>query len=354
MVNEPTTTTKLQNFDTELIEYAESLGHGELHFKFDTAAGLRAIIAIHSTKRGPALGGCRCLEYGHVGDAVYDAMRLAHGMSYKAAIADLPFGGGKTVLLKPKHIPDKKAYFAAFGQFINSLNGRYITAVDSGTTVRDMDLIAAQTPYVTCTSQAADPSPFTAQGVCNGIKAAVKYRFKRDSLEDIHVLVQGLGHVGYHLVAQLSELGARISVCDINPIAVQRCADEFRVIPIATSEVYKTACDVYSPCALGATINDGSLKTLNTHIVAGAANNQLTAAAHGRILHSKGILYAPDYVINAGGLIHCYAQYAQLTAEHLEQKIAQIYETLWLIFERSASENKATSEVADAIALSRL
>jgi len=358
MVDKSSVHTMMHSFDTSLIEYAESLGHGELHFKFDAATGLRAIVAIHSTKRGPALGGCRCLEYPNVGDAVYDAMRLARAMSYKAAITDLPLGGGKTVLLKPKQIIDRKAYFRAYGNFINNLNGRYITAVDSGTTVADMDEVASQTTYATCMTQAdgnaADPSPYTAQGVCNGIKAAVKFKLKRESIEGIHVVVQGLGHVGYHLVALLSQLGAKISVCDINPTAVQRCVDEFQATPIANNDVYKTACDVYAPCALGATLNDESLNTLNTQIVAGSANNQLATSEHGRILHTKGILYAPDYVINAGGLIHAYAQYARLTDSAIQQKVDQIYETLWMIFERSEQKQTATSDVADEIALERL
>lgn len=358
MINPSHLSVIQRNFDTGLIEHAESLGHGELHCKFDAATGLRAIVAIHSTHRGPALGGCRCLEYTHVGDAIEDAMRLARGMSYKAAITNLPLGGGKAVLLKPRVILDRQAYFKSFGRFIHDLAGRYITAVDSGTSVNDMDDIATQTSFVTCNTQTdgtrADPSPFTAYGVCQGIQAAVQYKFKTNSLENIHVVVQGLGQVGYHLAAALHQLGAKLSVCDVNPIAVQRCVDEFAALPISLENVYKTACDVYAPCALGATVSDESLKTLNTHIIAGSANNQLAHADHGRVLHTKGILYAPDYVINAGGLVHAYAQYAHISDTEINQKIAQIYDTLWTIFERSQHENKATSDIADEIAAARI
>lgn len=358
MLTQTNINSMLLNFDTSLIDYAESLGHGELHFKFDAVTGLRAIISIHSTARGPALGGCRCIEYDHVGAAVYDAMRLARSMSYKAAITDLPLGGGKTVLLKPKTIQDRQAYFKSFGRFVDELAGRYITAVDSGTSVSDMDYIAAETAFVTCNAEAdgniADPAPFTAHGVCKGIQAAVKYKLNTASLENIHIIVQGLGHVGYHLAAKLHKLGAKLSVCDVNPVAVQRCVDEFQATPIGIEDVYTTACDVYAPCALGATINDESLKTFNTHIIAGSANNQLALAEHGRLLHSKGILYAPDYVINAGGLVHAYAQYAHISDNEINYKIEQIYDTLWMIFERSQYDNKATSDIADDIAASRL
>lgn len=341
-----------------MLEYAVKMGLSEIHFKADPASGLFAIVGIHSTKRGPALGGCRCIHYHNLEDAIIDAVRLAQGMTYKAAISGLPSGGGKAVLMRPYHIPDRVAYFSAFGNFLNDLGGRYITAVDSGTTTDDMDIIAQKTPYVTSTSKTdhfpGDPSPFTATGVRRGIEAAVLFKLGKSSLNGLHIAIQGVGQVGFNLAQELHERGARLTVCDINSEATARCAKEFNAHVVSPEEIFSIPCDVFAPCALGAVINDNIIKLLQTTIIAGSANNQLAETRHGKILHEHKILYAPDYVVNAGGLIHAVAQYRHTSLEEANQQTSAIYDTLLSIFERSAATNLPTSDIADAIAIEKL
>lgn len=342
-------------FDDELFRYAENLGFGDLHFKFDKATGLQAIIAIHSTKRGPALGGCRFIEYPSVADGVRDALRLARGMSYKAAMANLPLGGGKAVLLKPKQPIDREAYFTAFGRFVDELGGRYITAMDSGTEITDMDVIAQSTPYVTTiSSHNGDPAPFTALGTECGLLAAVKFKLGRDSVEGLHIAIQGVGHVGLLLAKLLHAKGARLTVCDRNDAVVQRCVTEYGATAVSPDEIYRVPCDVFAPCALGAILNDQTIPQLQTTVVAGAANNQLAEPRHGEMLLERGILYAPDYVINAGGLIHAYAEYNNISTAGIEEQISQIYATMMTIFARAQQEQKPTYVIADIIAAERL
>lgn len=342
-------------FHDELMRYAESLGFGDLHIKLDPQTDMCAIVAIHSTKRGPALGGCRLMEYDSMAEAVRDALRLARGMSYKASICNIALGGGKAVVIKPKQIKDRKAFFEAFGRFIHELGGRYITAIDSGTDMLDMDVINTQTPYVTTISKHnGNPAPFTATGVRVGIQAAVKYKLNRDTLDNIHVAIQGAGHVGYLLARELTQLGARITMCDKNPESVQRCVEELKVQKVELNEIYAVDCDVFAPCAVGGILNDQTIPQLKASIIAGSANNQLDEAHHGRVLHDRKILYAPDYLINAGGLIHAYAEYYNNSFEQAEAHILRIGDQLIEIFERAAGENKPTSEIVDAIAASRL
>lgn len=349
-------TEQLANeMDEELFDYAESRGFGDIHIKIDHKTGLRAIIAIHSTKLGPALGGCRCIPYSSNNAALIDAMRLARGMSYKAALVDLPLGGGKSVLIKPPKIDDRRAYFNAFGQFIEEMNGRYITSVDSGSTIQDMDYIAEKTSYLTTTSKSdGEPSPFTAHGVLRGIQAAVKFKLNKDSLKDVHVAIQGVGKVGYYLAKELHELGAILTVTDVHEENVQRCVQEFNATAVLPEQIFSVDCDVFAPCALGAVINDTHLNDIKSPIIAGAANNQLARAAHGKLLHEKGMLYAPDYVINAGGLIYAYGQYSTIATPELSNKVENIHNSLLKIFERSKQENKPTSEIADMMAQERL
>lgn len=342
-------------FDDALLRYAEELGFGELHFKFDVATGLRAIVAIHNTKRGPALGGCRCIEYPSTDAAVRDVLRLAFGMSYKNAMANLPLGGGKSVLIKPKHIVDRVAYFQAFGAFVNELNGRYITAMDSGTGTTDMDAIATQTPYVTNLSKHnGDPAPFTALGVFKGIQAAVKFKLDRSSLEGLHVAIQGVGHVGYNIAKNLHKAGAKLTICDRDQETAQHCAEEFGATIVSPEQIYSVSCDVFAPCALGAVLNDETIPQLQTTIVAGAANNQLAEPRHAQAMRDRGILYAPDYVINAGGVIFAYAEYKEASTKAAEDHIFHIHDTLLELFERAKRENRLTSDVADIIAAERL
>lgn len=353
MATNPTTTPPLREDD--FLDYALKHGYGDLHFKVDPASGMKAIIAIHNTKLGPSLGGCRFIEYSDTGHAIEDAMRLARGMSFKAASVNLPLGGGKAVIIKPQGYFDRQAYFHAFGKFVHELNGRYITALDSGTQLQDMDIIAEHTPYVASLSKYnGDPSPFTAKGIFIGIKAAVAYKTGSDSLKGLHVALQGLGHVGYPLARSLHEAGAQLTVADVNPAQVLAAVKEFGAFSIDTDKIHTVPCDVFSPCALGAVINDKSIQELNTSIIAGAANNQLAHHYHGQILQDSNILYAPDYIINAGGLIYAAAKYLNTAEEVVNFQIQSIGHSLSEIFKLSQLENRPTAEIADALALEKL
>ncbi|HFT1865850.1 TPA: Glu/Leu/Phe/Val dehydrogenase, partial [Pseudomonas aeruginosa] len=275
-----------------------------LHLAQDPATGLKAIIAIHSTRLGPALGGCRYLPYPNDEAAIGDAIRLAQGMSYKAALAGLEQGGGKAVIIRPPHLDNRGALFEAFGRFIESLGGRYITAVDSGTSSADMDCIAQQTRHVTSTTQAGDPSPHTALGVFAGIRASAQARLGSDDLEGLRVAVQGLGHVGYALAEQLAAVGAELLVCDLDPGRVQLAVEQLGAHPLAPEALLSTPCDILAPCGLGGVLTSQSVSQLRCAAVAGAANNQLERPEVADELEARGILYAPDYVINSGGLIY--------------------------------------------------
>lgn len=341
----------------KLFRYAELLGFGDVHVKFDKATGLKAIVAVHNLKRGPAIGGCRLVHYQNADQAIEDGLRLAYMMSYKSAISNLNHGGAKAVLIKPDMIYDRKAYFEAFGAFVHELGGRYITAMDSGTTEDDMNIIATRTPFVTCTTASGvggDPSPQTAFGVRRGIEASVKYKLGRDTLEDIHVTIQGAGHVGYYLAKELHALGARLTVCDINSNNLQRCVDEFQAATCAPDEIYDVTADIFAPCALGAILNLETIKRLRVPIVAGSANNQLAHFKYGAMMHERDILYAPDFVINAGGIIYVAANYEHADTNKALQQVGDIYHTLMDIFTRSQRENCATNAIAEAIALERL
>ncbi|CEG58209.1 Leu/Phe/Val dehydrogenase [Legionella fallonii] len=341
--------------EDDFLEYALSHGFGDLHFKVDPETGMKAIIAIHSTKLGPALGGCRFIEYSNTNAALYDAMRLARGMSFKAASVNLPLGGGKSVIIKPKGSFNRIEYMHRFGKFVNELNGRYITALDSGTVLNDMDIIFEHTPYVASLSMYnGDPSPSTAKGVLRGIQAAVAFKLGKDNLQGIHVAIQGLGHVGYLLARHLHELGATLTVADISPAAVEQAVKEFGAKTVSTDAIHKVPCDVFAPCALGAIINDISISQLQTTIIAGAANNQLAHTVHGKKLHEKGILFAADYVINAGGLIFAASKYLSTPEEKVNEQIDGIYTSLTEIFARSAKDNLPASEIADTIAKEKL
>lgn len=341
--------------EDDFLEYALSHGFGDLHFKVDPETGMKAIIAIHSTKLGPALGGCRFIEYPNTAAALNDAMRLARGMSYKAASVNLPLGGGKSVIIKPKGPFNRTGYMHKFGEFIQELNGRYITALDSGTLLSDMDIIAEHTDYVASLSKYnGDPSPSTAKGVLRGIQAAVAFKLGKDNLKGIHVAIQGLGHVGYLLAKHLRELGATLTVADISPAVVELAVKELGAKTVSTDAIHKVPCDVFAPCALGAIINDITISQLQTTIIAGAANNQLAHSFHGKKLHDKGILFAADYVINAGGLIFAAAKYLHTPEEKINDQIDGIYTSLTEIFTRSAKDNLPASEIADTLAKEKL
>lgn len=337
-----------------LFSYIQHLEYGELHFKHDPETGLKAFVAIHNTNLGPSLGGCRCIPYPSTANAIVDALRLARGMTYKNAISGLALGGGKAVIIRPEKIADEKAYFESFGQFVNDLNGRYITAKDSGTSMENLDIIASKTPFIASTTamtgENGDPSPFTARGVCRGIEAAVKFKLKRESLEGIHVAIQGVGGVGYYLALELHNRGAKLTISDINHDAVQRCVEEFNADVVDTKEIHSLECDVLTPCALGATINKKSIPLIKAPIIAGGANNQLAEASDCQSLVERGILFAPDYVINSGGVIHAAGKYLETPDEESENKISAIYDTLLTIFDRAEVEQKTTCEIADTMA----
>ncbi|MBI3773576.1 MAG: amino acid dehydrogenase [Gammaproteobacteria bacterium] len=329
-----------------LFDHAAALGFGDIHFKVDRASGLRSIIAIHNTRLGPALGGCRCVPYPSTEAALHDVMNLSRAMSYKAAMAGLPLGGGKAVIMAPPKIENRKALFEAYGRFVDELGGRFISSVDSGTGVQDMDAAARHTRYVRSTSNRGDPSPSTALGVRRGIEAAVKFKLKQDALAGIHVAIQGAGHVGYYLAKELHALGARLTMCDVNPAAVERCVSEFGVSVVSPDQIYSVAADVFAPCALGGPINDETVEQLKVKIVAGAANNILADIKHAQTLQQRDILYAPDYVINAGGLMQVWIE----DKSELRKKVLGIYDTLMKLFDRAANMNATPEKVADHMA----
>lgn len=337
----------------------ESYDYGEVHFARDAASGLRAIVAIHDTRLGPALGGCRFLHYAKDEDALVDALRLARGMTYKAALADLPHGGGKAVLMRPANPHFERAsIFRAFGRFIEDLGGHYITAEDSGTGLEDMEVVRSVTRHVTGISAAhggsGDPSPFTALGVRRGIEACVKIRLGRSSLEGIHVAVQGVGHVGYHLCRELAAAGARLSVADVDPLKAERAQREFSAAIIPLEEIFDVECDVLAPCALGSALNDHTIPRIRAAIIAGAANNQLAEPRHGDDVNARGILYAPDYAINAGGLINVAMEVTTYDAAKARARVMTIYDTIYEIAERSQSSLTPTYLVADLLVEERL
>ncbi len=340
-----------------LFRYADFLNYGQVHIKFDHKTGLKAIVALHNVKRGPAIGGCRLLHYPTTDAALEDALRLGFMMSLKSAISNLKHGGGKAVLIKPKVIKDRKAYLETFADFVNELGGSYITAIDSGTDRKDMDIIQTRTPYVTCTTASGvgvDPSPETAFGVMRGIEASVKFKLNRDTLEGIHVAIQGAGHVGYFLAKDLHERGAHITMCDVNQQALSRCVEEFNVTTCPPEAIYDIKADVFAPCALGSVLNLHTIKRLRVPIIAGSANNQLAHQHHGVLLHERGILYAPDFLINAGGLIYVAAVYDHANEVLAKKQVADIYDSAMNVFIRAEKENAATSEIAEKIAIERL
>ena len=334
-------------------------GHELVVFGHDVPTGLRAIIAIHSTVLGPAAGGCRMWPYAGTAEAVADVLRLSRGMSYKNAMAGLEFGGGKAVILAD---PRKKTpeLLEAFGRFVDSLAGRYVTAEDVGTTTADMTNVARATRFVAGLGRApgeagGDPGPKTALGVFLGIKAAVKFRLGRADLGSVTVALQGAGGVGYHLAGLLAAEGAQLRVADVRPAAVQRVCDEFRARAVPVEQVLFEDVDVLSPCALGAVLTAHSMPRLRARIVAGAANNQLAQGQDGGGLPAAGILYAPDYVINAGGIISVSREYrGGATEAQVIADIQAIPVRLTEIFERARRENRTTNAVADQMARERL
>lgn len=324
----------------------------------DKQSGLKAIICIHDTTLGPALGGTRMWTYDSEDAAIEDALRLARGMTYKNAAAGLNLGGGKTVIIGDPKKDKNEEMFRAFGRYIQGLNGRYITAEDVGTTVEDMDLIYQETPFVTGVSPAfgssGNPSPVTAYGVYRGMKAAAMEAFGTDSLEGKVIAVQGVGHVAYTLCKHLHEEGASLIVTDINKEAVQRAVEDFGAKAVDIDDIYSVNCDIFAPCALGAIINDDTISKIKAKVIAGAANNQLKETRHGDALHEMGIVYAPDYVINAGGVINVADELNGYNRERALKKVETIYDNIASVIEISKRDNIPTYLAADRLAEERI
>lgn len=332
--------------------------HEQVVFCRNRDVGLRAIIAIHNTGLGPALGGTRMWNYKTEEEALVDVLRLSKGMTYKAAAAGLNLGGGKAVIIGDPKTQKSEALFRAFGTFINSLNGKYITAEDVGTNVRDMEYVFMETPWVTGIPKdfggSGDPSPYTAHGVLMGMKAAVKERLGSDSLEGLRIAVQGLGNVGSHLVEYLQKERATILVADIDNDKVKLMVDRFNARAVNADEIITTDCDVLAPCAMGAVINDQTISRLKCKVIAGGANNQLAESRHGQMLKELGILYTPDYVINAGGLMNVFVELEGYSADRAFDKTKAVYENCMKVFQIAKENNLPTNLAADRMAEERV
>ncbi|MTI09182.1 Leu/Phe/Val dehydrogenase [Curvivirga aplysinae] len=325
--------------------------HENVVFCHDEASGLKAIIAIHNTNLGGALGGCRMWDYATEEEAITDALRLARGMTYKNALAGLPWGGGKSVIIGDARKDKTPEMFEAMGRFVDRLNGTYRIAEDVGTSPEDMGYIAKHTDHVLGTvERAGDPSPGTALGVFKGIQATVLERLGKNNLDNVKVAVQGLGHVGYDVARQLKEASASLCVTDIHDDSIRKAQAELGATAVNPDAIYDQDVDVYVPCALGATLNDDTISRLKAKVVAGAANNQLAEERHGNMLVEKDILYAPDYVINAGGVIYLYHQLEGSSRDTAMEHVGRIGDTLREIYAKARVTNTQPFEAADRLA----
>lgn len=333
--------------------------HEQVVFCNDKDTGLRAIIGIHNTVLGPSLGGTRMWNYSSEWEALNDVLRLSRGMTYKSALAGLNLGGGKAVIIGDAKTQKTPEMIKKFGEFVHSLSGRYITAEDVGTTTADMDLIHEITPHVTGISESrggsGNPSPVTAYGVYMGMKAAAKYKFGADSLSNRTILVQGIGHVGETLVDYLVKEGAKVSIADINEERLQIVSHKYGVEIFSGNDLYSADVDIYAPCALGATINDDTVEKIKALVIAGAANNQLAIEdVHGKRLQERGIAYAPDFCVNAGGIINVYAELVHYDRAEIMRKTENIYNTTLEIFAMSDREGITPQKAAMLVAENRI
>lgn len=333
--------------------------HEQIVFCHDKDTGLKAIIGVHNTVLGPALGGTRMWKYSNEWEALNDVLRLSRGMTFKSAISGLNLGGGKAVIIGDSKLDKTPEMMTRFGQFVNSLSGKYITAEDVGTTTADMDLIRDVTPYVTGISEerggSGNPSPVTAYGVYMGMKAAAKHQFGSDNLSGKKVLVQGTGHVGETLIDFLTKEGALVQISDINEARMQEVGAKYGAKIYTGGDIYSADVDIYAPCALGATVNDETIERLKAKVIAGAANNQLANEnIHGKMLQEKGILYAPDFLINAGGIINVYGEIANYGKEEALRRTENIYNTTLEIFAFAEANNITTHQAALSIAQKRI
>jgi len=342
----------------KIFEYLEKYDYEQLVICQDKISGLKAIICIHDTTLGPALGGTRMWNYDCEEDAILDALRLARGMTYKNAAAGLNLGGGKTVIIGDSRTQKSEELFRAFGRYVQSLNGRYITAEDVGTTVRDMDWVHLETDFVTGVSSSygasGDPSPMTARGVWRGMKAAAMEAYGSDSLKEKTIAIQGLGHVGYYLAKHLHEEGAKLIVTDIHDDVIKRVVDEMGATAVGPEEIFGVKADIFAPCAMGAVINDETIPQFKFKIIAGAANNVLKEERHGDKLHELGILYAPDYVINAGGVINVADELEGYNYERALTKVEMVYDNVAKVIEIAKRDKIPTYKAADRMAEERI
>lgn len=334
-------------------------GHEQVVFCYDENTGLKAIIAIHNTVLGPSLGGTRMWNYKSEADALNDVLRLSKGMTYKAAISGLNLGGGKAVIIGNSKKDKSEALFRKFGRFVNNLNGKYITAEDVGTSTKDMQYVKMETNYVSGLPESmgggGDPSPVTAFGTYMGMKASAKELWGKDSLEGKRVSVQGVGHVGQHLVRLLSEEKAKVFISDIHEEPLKRMVSEYGAEVVSAEMIYDIDVDIYAPCALGATINDETLERLKCSIIAGAANNQLEdEKIHGEMLMKRGILYAPDFLINAGGLINVSSELNGYNRDRAMRATEKIYDVTLEIFKTAKQQDITTQKAAMRIAEKRI
>ncbi|WP_027080200.1 Glu/Leu/Phe/Val dehydrogenase dimerization domain-containing protein [Luteimonas mephitis] len=341
-----------------IFEQLDTFGHEQVVFCHNKDAGLKAIIAIHNTVLGPALGGTRMWPYKSEAEALNDVLRLSRGMTYKNAVAGLDIGGGKAVIIGDPSTDKSEALFRAFGQFVQSLGGRYITAEDVGIDVNDMELVYRETEYVTGVHQvhggSGDPSPFTAYGALQGLMATLNKKFGDEELGKYSYAVQGLGHVGMEYVKLLKERGAKIFVTDINKTLVDKAVSEYGAEAVGTDEIYDVNADVYSPCALGGTLNEQTLPRFKFKIICGPANNQLTTNAIGDELEKRGILYAPDYAVNAGGVMNVALEITGYNRERAMRMMRTIYHNLARIYEISDRDGIPTYKAADRMAEERI
>lgn len=346
-------------FENPIISQMAAQDHEQVVFCQDNKTGLKAIIAIHNTVLGPGLGGVRMWNYKNELEAIQDVLRLSMAMTYKASISGLDLGGGKAVIIGDLKKDGSKALFRRFGQFVNSLGGKYITAEDVGTSSEDMEYVKMETDHVTCLPESmgggGDPSPITAYGVYLGIKACAKECYKNDNLKGKTIVVQGAGHVGTHLIERLVKENARVYVSDIDKNKIDEAVKNYSVKPVDANDIYDLEMDIYSPCALGATLNDNTLSRLKCSIIAGAANNQLADEdVHGRMIMGKGIIYAPDFVINAGGLINCYSEVIGYNRDDALARVENIYNSVRDLLKKSKEENVPADLVAKRIAIKRI
>ena len=340
----------------DIIEKLTNTDHEKVLIGRDAASGYHGIIAIHNTSLGPALGGTRFWKYASEEEALTDVLRLSHGMTYKNALAGLPFGGGKSIILANNGAAtNREDLLRAHGRFVDTLNGRYITAEDVGTSPEDMEIVRQETSYVAgLIGRSGDPSPFTARGVFRAIQASSKFLWNTDNLSGVTVALQGCGHVGYNLAKLLHEAGAKLIVTDVNENNWSRVVDEFAAEMVQPDEIFSVQAQVFAPCALGGIINDQTIPELKVQIVAGAANNQLLEERHGEMLRERNILYAPDYVANSGGVLNGTVELLGWKPEEALKKINEIYDTILRIYESAEAQGITTNKAADQLAEERL